>query len=477
MVTPPKSTLALLLAAACWLPSDSAVAQRVDQARATVSADLKEALDALGALNRRIANEKLPLAKQLNELESRTAKRREEIERMRGQRDNQDVSLETLRADIRTRETELDYLTHQLDDYIRFFETRIHISELPEYRETLDAALGDSAEETEPNPENLGKQLDVVEASIERIATLLAGKQFAGQALASDGTLEKGKYALMGPLALFASDESDEAGVAKLEANALDPALQLLPELHRPGVRAIIDSGSGDLAFDPTGGNAFRVADSHETIMQHMIKGGVVMVPILVLAAMALVVSIWKAVELFGAKPARTETVQEILDLLRDGKDTAAAEKSVSVSGPAGSLLASAVKHARERKELLEEILFEQILHLRPKLERMLAFIGLTAAVAPLLGLLGTVTGMIHTFRLIIIFGTGDARTLSTGISEALITTEFGLIVAVAALLIHGFLSRKAKGVVASMEQTAVAFVNGLSLRTDHPTAAPAESN
>ena len=89
----------------------------------------------------------------------------------------------------------------------------------------------------------------------------------------------------------------------------------------------------------------------------------------------------------------------------------------------------------------------------------------MVAATSPLLGLLGTVTGMIKTFKLITVFGTGDARSLSSGISEALITTEFGLFVAIPALIIHALLLRKTKGVLASMEQTAVAFKNGLETK------------
>ena len=68
---------------------------------------------------------------------------------------------------------------------------------------------------------------------------------------------------------------------------------------------------------------------------------------------------------------------------------------------------------------------------------------------------------MINTFNLISVFGTGDPRMLSSGISEALITTMYGLIVAIPALLLHAVVSRKAKGLLGSMEQAAVAFVNG----------------
>jgi biopolymer transport protein ExbB len=132
------------------------------------------------------------------------------------------------------------------------------------------------------------------------------------------------------------------------------------------------------------------------------------------------------------------------------------------VDGPFGDVLLAGVQHAREEKELLEEVLYEKLLGAQPKLERMLAFVALTAAAAPLLGLLGTVTGMIRTFKLITVFGTGDAKQLSSGISEALITTEFGLYIAVPALLAHALLARLAKGKLSDIEQTSVAFVNGL---------------
>ena len=68
---------------------------------------------------------------------------------------------------------------------------------------------------------------------------------------------------------------------------------------------------------------------------------------------------------------------------------------------------------------------------------------------------------MIETFRLINVFGTGDAKSLASGISEALITTEFGLIVAIPALILHALLSRKVQGIKATMEMTSLAFLNG----------------
>ncbi len=89
------------------------------------------------------------------------------------------------------------------------------------------------------------------------------------------------------------------------------------------------------------------------------------------------------------------------------------------------------------------------------------------AAVAPLLGLLGTVTGIIKTFDLMQVFGAGDPKPLISGISEALITTELGLILAIPAMIIHAFLSRKAAGILAHLEKLSVAFINSFSRHSD----------
>jgi biopolymer transport protein ExbB len=97
-----------------------------------------------------------------------------------------------------------------------------------------------------------------------------------------------------------------------------------------------------------------------------------------------------------------------------------------------------------------------------PKLERHLGTLAVFGGIAPLLGLLGTVTGMIHTFQLVTVFGSGDAKLLSGGISEALITTEFGLAIAIPVLLIHAFFARRVRNMISHLEQTAVMMINAL---------------
>jgi len=110
----------------------------------------------------------------------------------------------------------------------------------------------------------------------------------------------------------------------------------------------------------------------------------------------------------------------------------------------------------------LENALQESILNEIPRLERFMSTLGMLAAIAPLLGLLGTVTGMINTFHTITFYGTGNPRLMSGGISEALVTTMLGLCVAIPIMLAHTLLSRKVDNIIATMEEKAVSLLNML---------------
>ena len=154
--------------------------------------------------------------------------------------------------------------------------------------------------------------------------------------------------------------------------------------------------------------------------------------------------------------------MQNVIQSIESGNEEKALSEAKTIEGAAGDLLVTAVDNYKVKSTNLEEILFEKILSAQPTLERFLPFMALTAASAPLLGLLGTVTGMIKTFTLITIFGTGDAKSLSSGISEALVTTELGLIVAIPSLILHGLLSRMAKQKVGDLEQISVSFILSL---------------
>jgi biopolymer transport protein ExbB len=128
--------------------------------------------------------------------------------------------------------------------------------------------------------------------------------------------------------------------------------------------------------------------------------------------------------------------------------------------GPVRNVLISGLASRGEDRETLESVLQESILRELPRLERFLPTLNIMAAIAPLLGLLGTVTGMINTFHVITLYGTGDPRMMSGGISEALVTTMLGLAVAIPIMLIHTFLSRRVDHITGDMEEKAVALTN-----------------
>ena len=228
------------------------------------------------------------------------------------------------------------------------------------------------------------------------------------------------------------------------------------------GIRAVIQAGNGQFPIDTSMGDADKIAATEETMMEHMVKGGPTMVPIVGLGALAVLIGILKYFQIGFVRLARPRDIQIIVERVNGGDMKGASEQAKRVGGPVGNMLKVAIEHATEKKEYIEEVLYEVMIKVRPRLESFLPVVAIAAATAPLLGLLGTVTGMINTFKIISVFGTGDPKMLSSGISEALITTEFGLITAIPALLIHAVISRKVKGVLGAMEQISVAFINGL---------------
>lgn len=440
----------------------TASAQTLDQAASSARADLERALQELAAIREQVRNERLPLARELNRLEDEVIAKRRENDRLQRQRDLRTVDLNALRTEVRQREDEVSYLSNLLSEYARAFESRIHISEKQIYAARIRESQLAVENVNLSRAEKFQAQIALLRTAIERLKNVTGGQTFEGSALVGAGLLKQGRFAQVGPVVVFASTESDDTGLAELRPNTLEPFIIDIGRQFGPAIRELAMTGRGNLPFDPTLGDAIKIQMTRETLWQHIKTGGPVMVPILGLAFAALMVAIFKFVELNSVKIATPADLRKVLEHVNGGNNEAALQHAQSIKGPFGELLTAAVKHSDDEKELIEEVLYERMLHTQPKLEKMLPFIALTAGSAPLLGLLGTVTGMINTFKLITVFGTGDARSLSSGISEALTTTEFGLYVAIPSLLLHAVLNRKAKSIIGQMEQMSVGFINGL---------------
>jgi len=133
--------------------------------------------------------------------------------------------------------------------------------------------------------------------------------------------------------------------------------------------------------------------------------------------------------------------------------------KSLKDSSPLGRILAAGLSNAKHGREIMKESIQEEASHVVHEMERFLTALGTVAAIAPLLGLLGTVIGMIKVFALLQLEGTGNAAALAGGISEALITTAAGLVVAIPALIFHRYFMRRVDEIVIGLEQEAVKLV------------------
>jgi biopolymer transport protein ExbB len=463
-----KKTISLLSLA---LTAGLLPAQNLATAESSAEADLRDALARYAALQETIRSEKIPLNRELNELNAELRDKRGEASRSRRLRDNSSVDLNALEDRVEKRKEQIEYVANLVADLGGRFERDIDISERQLYEDAIDSfnasVVRTSEGEEFVKGEKLIEQIVMLETIINRFDTLVAGATYKGQAVVSQGGVENGTFVAVGPSYYFASDESDFAGLAlKSNTSSLPPTASLANNL-KAGIIAVAETGKGRIAMDATLGSALAIATESENFWDksHLEKGGVWIIPILIFAALATLTALFKLIEVFSVKMPRVGVLHDIIKALNDGEREKALELAQAVTGPSRAMLVDAVEHSDESKELIEEVMYERMLELQPKLERMLPFIAVTAATAPLMGLLGTVTGMINTFKLITIFGTGDAKQLSSGISEALITTEWGLIVAIPALVMHALLNRRVQGILARMERMAVAFVNGLNRR------------
>ncbi len=430
-------------------------------AAASVARQLEESLNELSELRQAMAAEQLPLTRKLNELERELIELRATGQQTTRLLDSRTLDLSNLKAEIRTREEEATYLTNLLGEYLRNFESRLHIAEIQRYEERLQVAKLAPDDPDLSAAEVYQTQADMLAVSLERLHDALGGTRFEGTAVDAGGVVQKGTFVLVGPAGLFATADGRSVGTAEQRLGSLEPAILPFEDpTAASAAAAVVASGDGLFPLDPTQGNAHKIEATQETWWEHVNKGGPVMVPIFAIAGAALLVALYKWLSLTFVRTPSRKQLAALLQAVAQGDKEAAVRTAQAMKGPAGKMLQAGVEHIEEPRELIEEVMYETVLTTRLRLNRLLPFIAITSSSAPLLGLLGTVTGIMNTFTLMTVFGTGDVKTLSSGISEALITTEYGLYVAIPSLLLYAFLSRKARAIVDGMEKAAVAFLN-----------------
>ena len=206
---------------------------------------------------------------------------------------------------------------------------------------------------------------------------------------------------------------------------------------------AELQASSGELVqfgIDPTGGSILGLLVQAPNLQERVEQGGPVGYIILIVGAFGLLLALERLVS---------------LSLIRMKVNKQLKSKEVNTNNPLGRVLKVRDEHPNADVEALELHLTEAILGEVPKLGRNLTIIKIISVVAPLMGLLGTVTGMINTFQAITLFGTGDPKLMAGGISTALVTTVLGLVVAIPMTLLYAMLNTRSKNIVYILQEQA----------------------
>ena len=203
--------------------------------------------------------------------------------------------------------------------------------------------------------------------------------------------------------------------------------------------------------------------------MLELVKsGGWLMVPIILCSVAAMAIIVERLWSLQRERVVPQDLVSRAWEWARTGELTEERIQALRDGSPLGRILAAGLASRHLDRELMKEYIEEIGRHVAHELERYLNALGTIAAIAPLLGLLGTVIGMIKVFAVITAQGVGEPRILAGGISEALVTTAAGLTVAIPSLLFHRVLRRRVDELVVTMEQEALKLVGALQyLRSD----------
>lgn len=456
------NALVRTLVAAVLLPALAWAQEPPEEPASPAAPQITEA-EALAPLEAAYQKEYAYLVAEKEGLEQRVAAQAREADSARAQAR---AEIDQLEARLTALQVQVERTESLLGDVERAATSAL------EAQDALDAAWFQAANSlerpgtdlVEPDPEGgLASQAaafrGAFEVAADRVVEAGRVRAVEGTWFAADGTEVTGRQVLVGNIATF--------GVVGGAAEALVPTGREQLQGWRDGGGATGDALVADRTEPVMGlflheGRTKRIDERDPKTLQDILEaGGLVGYVILGLGALAILLMLARIGTLAAAGGGRRATDAAIAALAR-GDRKAALDAVAGQAGSGPRVVARLIPELDRPREALEDVASEALLLETPRIERFGSSILVVAAVAPLLGLLGTVTGMIATFDIITEFGTGDPRMLSGGISAALVTTQFGLIVAIPALLGGNLLSGWGEGLLARVENAALRVLNAL---------------
>jgi len=281
-----------------------------------------------------------------------------------------------------------------------------------------------------------------------------------------DGSEVKSEILWIGSVGAFGLDQQNGGMLGPVDINALKVIAPNSVTDARNYTNSKATSLMETYLFDPLDKTA-GASEEKSTLWQTFLSGGFVMWPILILGIVALLILLERLWVLKRVHTNADKLMSIVGNHIAKGNWGDAFKTCQQKPGAVARVIGIVLRHRKLPRIQHEELVNESILAERPTLERFLPALNVIAAVAPLLGLLGTVTGMIGTFHVITTHGTGDPRLLSGGISEALLTTQFGLMLAIPVLLVHTLLVGRVDHILTDMETNALKLLNLMHVETN----------
>jgi biopolymer transport protein ExbB len=444
-------------------------AQDIREAARRAEADRQTAEAEAQQIEQRILADREELVAAVTEAENRQRALENELADLRGRIDSGERQHGELAEQWSHRELGFREISGNVRVVARDLESLLRASPLsagrPERLAPLEPLL---REGYFPDVDDIGTMTDLFFDEIARSGQVT---RRTGVFVGRDGEETRGRIYQLGKFNTFYIDggaDGDETGFLIYAPASGD--LFALAQLPARGLRGKLQryaAGEAEtVPMDISGGAALRQITRRTGFFEQLRAGGPIVWPILAIALAALLIVLYKIWFLQRVHGNSDQIMGEVNELAARGDwqrcDAIVAEHS-GKNWPVVHVIRAGLDARGKSRTTLESVLQEAILHELPRLQRGQALLAVFGAVAPLLGLLGTVTGMIDTFRVITVHGTGDPKLMSGGISEALITTELGLAVAIPIMVVHTLLSRRIAHIIGEMEERAVALTNIVS--------------
>jgi len=438
-----------------------------DQVASDIQADYRDARKEQRLTLQEIASRRQSLKQKLADLEARLAAASETLsaDRERLQRlslERNEITQEVSRRLADNKELGILFMNHARN-FLALAERTPYSAERPDRLEALRSFV-------DPNRVFRLKDLKaLLDLSFEDMAASREKRSYSGKMVDRSGNETSGKIIRLGHLPAVYSAEG-RAGYLILSPASGRLVMSPDPSYWvRRNLRHYVEGKTTDVYTDISGGAAIQQLTHRVTWMEQLRSGGVLVVPILLVGLVALILTIERLVFLGKVRQNTDELMTQVTELVGTGNIEGAVEVTYPHrTRPTGRVLMAGLQHRSDPSEVIESALSEAMLRETPRLERFLGALKVCAAVAPLLGLLGTVTGMINTFQVITTHGTGDPRLMAGGISEAMVTTQVGLAVAIPVMIVAAFLGRRARNLSQDMEEKGLALMGALlRLRTN----------